>query len=165
MHMVSKRDLNSAQLETMRFSKNPTTVMTANGEVQTREEATVYVKELDSFVIVMLEEETPVVLSLGKLCEDSWVYRPLDQWSKTTCHPKWQKYHLQKKSELRTIRCPWPVDEFLRNPSRGSAETESTNKNGDDEELRSAQQKEVKFMSEESRGNPSRGSAKNRKLK
>ena len=32
---------------TMRISKNPTTVMTANGDVQTREEATVYVKELD----------------------------------------------------------------------------------------------------------------------
>ena len=38
MHMVSKRDLNSVELETMRISKNPTTVMTANGEVQTREE-------------------------------------------------------------------------------------------------------------------------------
>ena len=63
MHMVSKRDLNSAELE-------PTTVMTANGEVQTREEATVYVKELDLFVTVMLLEETPAVLSLGKLCED-----------------------------------------------------------------------------------------------
>ena len=38
MHMVSKRDLNSAEVETVRISKNPTTVMTANGEVQTREE-------------------------------------------------------------------------------------------------------------------------------
>ena len=50
MHMVSKRDLNSAEFQTMRISKNPTTVMTANGEVQTKEEATVYVKELDLFV-------------------------------------------------------------------------------------------------------------------
>ena len=41
MHMVSKKDLNSAELETMRTSRSPTTVMTANGEVQTREEATV----------------------------------------------------------------------------------------------------------------------------
>ena len=47
MHKVSKRDLNSAELETMRTSRSPTTAMTANGEVQTREEATVYVKELD----------------------------------------------------------------------------------------------------------------------
>ena len=69
MHMVSKNDLSSAELETMRTSRSPTTVMTANGEVQTRE-ATVYVKELDLFVTVMLLEETPAVLSLGKLCED-----------------------------------------------------------------------------------------------
>ena len=55
----------------MRFSKkNPTTVMTANCEVQTREEATVFVRELDLFVTVMLLDETPAVLSLGKLCED-----------------------------------------------------------------------------------------------
>ena len=70
MHMVSKKDLNSAELETMRTSRSPTTVMTANGEVQTREEATVCVKQLDLFVKVMLLEETPAVLSLGKLCED-----------------------------------------------------------------------------------------------
>ena len=57
--MVSKRDHNSAELE-----------MTANGEVQTREEATVYVKELDLLVTVVLLGETPPVLSLGKLCED-----------------------------------------------------------------------------------------------
>ena len=65
MHMVSKRDLNSAELETMRTSRSPTTVMTANGEVQTREEATVHVKELDFFVTVMLLEVTPTVLSLS----------------------------------------------------------------------------------------------------
>ena len=54
----------------MRISRSLPTVMTAKGEVQTREEATVYVKELDLFVTVMLLEETPAVLSLGKLCED-----------------------------------------------------------------------------------------------
>ena len=37
LHMVSKKDHNSADLETMRICKSPTTVMTANGEVQTRE--------------------------------------------------------------------------------------------------------------------------------
>ena len=70
MHMVSKRYLNSAELETMGTSKNPTTVMTANGEVQTREEATENVKELDLFVTVMLLEDTPACVSLGKLCEN-----------------------------------------------------------------------------------------------
>ena len=68
--MVSKRDLNSAELETMRTSRSPTTVMTANGEVQTREEATVHMKQLDLFVNVMRFQETPAVLSLWKLCEE-----------------------------------------------------------------------------------------------
>ena len=60
----------SAELETMRTSRSPTTVMTANGEVQTREDATENVKELDSFVKVMLLEETPAVLSLGNICDE-----------------------------------------------------------------------------------------------
>ena len=34
MHMVSKRDLNSAVLETMGTSRSPTTVMTTNGTRQ-----------------------------------------------------------------------------------------------------------------------------------
>ena len=70
MHMLSRKDLNSAELETVRDSASLTTVMTANGEVQTWEEATVCLKELDLFVTVMLLEETLAVLSLGKLCED-----------------------------------------------------------------------------------------------
>ena len=70
MHMLSRKDLNSAEWEIVKVSENPTTVVTANGEVQTKEEATVYVKELDLFVTVMLLEDTPAVLSLGKLCEN-----------------------------------------------------------------------------------------------
>ena len=38
MHIVSKKDLDSAELETMRISRSLTTAMTANSEVQTREE-------------------------------------------------------------------------------------------------------------------------------
>ena len=67
MHMVNKRNLTSDEVETMRISKNTTTVMTASGEVQTRREATVYVEELHLFVTVMLLEETPAVLSLGRI--------------------------------------------------------------------------------------------------
>ena len=63
MHMVSRKDLNSAELETVRTSKkSPTTVVTANGEVLTKEEATVYVRESDLFVTGMLLEDTPAVL-------------------------------------------------------------------------------------------------------
>ena len=58
--------------------------------MQTREEATVFVKELDLFVTVMLLEETPAVLSVGKRCEDhGYTYR----WSSG------QKRHLTKKSK------------------------------------------------------------------
>ena len=51
MHMLSKNDSNSAELETVQVSKNPVTVITANEEVQTNEKATVYVKELDLSVL------------------------------------------------------------------------------------------------------------------
>ena len=43
MYMISKKDLNSAQLETVTTSRS--------GEVQTHEEAIVYVKNLDIFLI------------------------------------------------------------------------------------------------------------------
>ena len=67
MYMLSRKDLTSAELETLKVSKSPTTVVTANGEVQT-EEATVHVKELDLFVTVKL------------MLEDSEI----------TTHQKWQ---------------------------------------------------------------------------
>ena len=46
------------------------TVITANGEVQTHEEATDYVRELEIFLTMKLLEDTPAVLSLGKLCDE-----------------------------------------------------------------------------------------------
>ena len=71
MHMISKKDLNSAELETVTTSRSPTTVITANGEVQTHEEAIVYVKELDILLTMKVFENTPAVLSLGKLCDEN----------------------------------------------------------------------------------------------
>ena len=68
MHTISKKDLNYAEMDTLTKSCSPTTVITANGEVQTHEEATVYVKELDFFLTMKVLEDTPAVLSLGKLC-------------------------------------------------------------------------------------------------
>ena len=43
MHMISKKDLSDAEMETVTTSRSPTTVVTASGDVQTHEEATVYV--------------------------------------------------------------------------------------------------------------------------
>ena len=70
MHMLSKKDLSSEEMDTLRRSRNPTTVVTANGGVQTHEEAQVYVSDLDLFVTVQLLDDTPAVLSLGKLCSE-----------------------------------------------------------------------------------------------
>ena len=54
MHMISKKDLSKAEMDTLTKSCSPTIVITANGEVQTHEEAIVYVKELD-----ILDYESP----------------------------------------------------------------------------------------------------------
>ena len=71
MHMISKKDLSDAEMDTLTKSCSPTIVITANGEVQTHEEAIVYVKELDIFLTVKVLENTPAVLSLGKLCDEN----------------------------------------------------------------------------------------------
>ena len=71
MHVISKKDLNSPEMDTLTTSRSPTTVITANGEVQTHEEATVYVKELDIFLTMKVLEDTPAVLSQGKLFDEN----------------------------------------------------------------------------------------------
>ena len=71
MHMISKKNLNSGEMDILTKSCSPTIVITANGEVQTREKATVYVKELDILLTMKVLENTPAVLSLGKLCDEN----------------------------------------------------------------------------------------------
>ena len=74
MHMISKKDLNDAEMDTLTKSCRPTTVITANGEVQTHEEATVCV-ELKKFLTMKVLENTPAVLSLGKLCDENGYFQ------------------------------------------------------------------------------------------
>ena len=71
MHMISKKDLSEAEMDTLTKSCSPTIVIPANGEVLAHEEATVYVKELDIFLTMRVLENTPAVLSLGKLCDEN----------------------------------------------------------------------------------------------
>ena len=71
MHMISNNHLNYAEMDTLTKSCSPATVTTANGEVQTHEEATVYVNELDFFLTTKVLENTPAVLSFGKLCDEN----------------------------------------------------------------------------------------------
>ena len=64
MHMISKKDLYYAEMGTLTKSCSPTIVITANGEVQTHEEATVCVKELDSFFTMkVLENKTSSIVA------------------------------------------------------------------------------------------------------
>ena len=103
MHMISKKDLNDAEMDTLSKSCSPTIVITANEEVQTHEEATVYVKELDIFLIVKVLENTPAVLSLGKLCDEKgYSY----EWING------QKPHLVKNG----IRIPCDTENFVVAP-------------------------------------------------
>ena len=91
MHMISKKDLSNAEMDTLTKSCSPTIVITANGEVQTHEEAIVYVKELDIFLTMKVLENTPAVLSLGQLFdENGYSY----EWING------QKPHLNKKGIL-----------------------------------------------------------------
>ena len=67
----AKKDLSDAEMDTLAKSYNLMIVITANGEVQTHEEATVYVKELEIFLTLTVLDNTPAVLSLGKLCDEN----------------------------------------------------------------------------------------------
>ena len=57
--------------ETVRYPKQPTPVITANGSKHTIRQATICVTDLDMFVTVQLLEDTPGVLSLCKHCEEN----------------------------------------------------------------------------------------------
>ena len=114
MHMVSEKDCNSVKLETMRTAMSPTTVMTANGEVRTNKEATVYVKQFDLYVTVMLLEETPAVLSLEKLCEEhGYTYH----WNsgQNPHHIKNGKRIVCKISNCVKVFVSWNISEFFLN--------------------------------------------------
>ena len=71
MHKIIKKDLSNAEMDTLTKSCSPTIVITANGEVQTHEGAIVYVKESEIFLTMKVLDNTPAVLSLGKLCDEN----------------------------------------------------------------------------------------------
>ena len=61
MHMISRKDLSDAEMHTLTKSRSPTIVITSSGEVQTHEEAIMYVKELDVFLTMKVIENTSAV--------------------------------------------------------------------------------------------------------
>ena len=157
--MLSRNDHNSAELDTVKVSKNPTTVVTANGEVLTKEEATVYVKELDLFVTVKLLEDTPAVLSLGKLCEDhGYSYH----W---TSGQKPQLIKNGRKTNCKTENCVPIVVPGLSTSSSSSAAPTSPTSISQEAVIPTQHTASIRSesMSEEVRGDSSRGPAETEK--
>ena len=63
MHVVSRKDLNSAELENRKDLKKSNDGCNSQRRGANKKEATVYVRALDLFVTAMLLEDTPTVLS------------------------------------------------------------------------------------------------------
>ena len=114
MHMLSRKDLNSAEVEIVEVSKSQTTVVTANGEVQTKDEATVYVKENWIYLGQQCFSKIHRQFSLTrKTLRRSRISLRVDQWSETTTHQRWQTNKMQH-CKLRTDRCPWSIDRLFK---------------------------------------------------
>ena len=90
MHMISAKDLSNAEMDTLTTSCSRTIVITATGEVQTHEEAIVYVKELGIFFTMKVLENTPSVLSLGSFAMKTGI--PMNG--------SMFKYHISLKTEF-----------------------------------------------------------------
>ena len=155
MHIVSRTDFDNAELKTVRMSRNPTTVVTANDEVRTKEEVTENVKELDSYVRVMVPEDTPAVLSLGNLCQELGYSNP---WNSG------QKPYLIKhgrKIECNTADCvPFFVPGLSTSSSTSSSPNSRTSSSQDTvitTEYLATERSES--MSESGRRSPSHGPA------
>ena len=68
MHMISRKDLNSAELDTVKFSRITITVVTAKKCRRMKRQLSM--SRNWTFLTLKILEDTPAVLSLGKLCED-----------------------------------------------------------------------------------------------
>ena len=148
MHMISKKDLNSAEMDTLAKSCSPTTVITANGEVQTHEEAIVYVKEFDIFLTMKVLENTPAVLSLGKLCdENGYSY----EWING------QKSHLIKNG----IRIPCNTENFVPVVVPGMSTSSSSGSDRSTSRTLSRQESHCSTFSSSSSSSPTTSSSDN----
>ena len=133
--------------------------ISANGEGLTKEETTVYVKELNLFVKIMLLEDKPAVLSLGKLCEDHWYNY---HWTSG------QKPHLIRNG--RKIDCDTAnyVPFVVRGlPTRSSSSSSPTSPTSSSQETLAPTEHSAstrsESMSEEVQGNLSHGPAETEK--
>ena len=130
MHMMSKRDICSEEMDRIKRSRTPTAVLTANGEVQNHEEAQMFVYDLNQFVTVQLLEETPAVLSLGKLFKDNgYSFEWVSQRSRATIDPKQENY-LQNRQFRPGLFNNTGSDSSCTTPSPESLEPDASQASG-----------------------------------
>ena len=67
-------ELSPEEVEAVEVSRRPTTVITANESIDTTD-----VKDAEMFVTVWLVEDTPAVLSTGKLFEENEVFLRMER--------------------------------------------------------------------------------------
>ena len=67
VHMMSKSDLNSSELETVQVSRILLVQITTSGSIETNEEVVMCVRDWHLLVTIQLHEDTPSVLFLDKL--------------------------------------------------------------------------------------------------
>ena len=95
MHMISEKDLNSSEMDSLTISCSPMIVITANGEVQTHEEA----YSVCQRVGYILDNESPrkhaSSIVAWKALRWKRIFLWMDQWSKTTSHQKRDSVILQ----------------------------------------------------------------------
>ena len=82
--------------ETQQKPKDQSVILTANGTTHATEEARVYVHDLDMFGQVQSLKETPAVLSLRKLCEETVIRIDGIQDSHHT-HQEWDNIWIYNK--------------------------------------------------------------------
>ena len=99
-------------MDTSTTSRSPTTVITANGEVQTHEEATVYVKELEIFLTTKVLEDHASSCIARKALRWTRIRIRVDLRSKTTSHKNRYSDTVQY-GKLHTDRGSWFINEFF----------------------------------------------------
>ena len=104
MHMMSNKNLSSSEIHTLRRSRNPTVVLSANGEVHTNEEAQVFVHDQNLFVTVQLLEENACCSIAWKTLRRPRIFLLVGQRSKATVDQK-REDNCMQNGQLRTS-CP-----------------------------------------------------------
>ena len=151
IHMVSRKDLNSAELDTVKVSKNPTVAMTGNGEVLTKKERQRSMSKYGFIRDTDASRRYTGSSSTRKTLRRSGKNYQLDQWSETK---KPQLIEIGRRTECNTANyVPLVILGLSASSSSSSSPTSLTSSSQHPTSRRS------ESMSDEVRGDSSRGPA------